>query len=119
MLASGNTNGYGQNVRIGRDNHAYAWFGYNFRDWARFRDTPMWLELRPQGWRGGLKLDEIRRRLKSLKEEDPPGIIERKESGRLIVPIPLPVGVEKTAVIKSVVKRLERVANLIDKHSGH
>lgn len=113
MAASGNENGYGQNMRLGHDVHTCVWLGYNFYDWARFRETPMWLKLGDQDWRqDGLKSDEVRRRLQPLQQEDPPGIIDR--SNRLLVPIYLPVGVEETAVVDSVVAQLERVARMID-----
>jgi hypothetical protein len=113
MQASGNENGYGQNMRLGRDVHTCVWLGYNFNDWARFRDTPMWLKLGDQDWRNdGLKSDEVRRRLQPLHQEEPPGIIDR--GNRLLVPISLPLGVEQTAVVDSVVAQLKRVARMID-----
>ena len=117
LAATGNEKGYGQNMRIGHIDceYTYVWFGYTFNEWARFRDTPMWLKLGEQGWRDdGLKRDEVRRKLQSLQLEDPPGIIDRGD--RLLVPISLPVSVEYTAVVEAVVARLKYVAQMIDPH---
>ena len=110
LQAGGNKNGYGQNLRLGGHDHAYGWLGYQFSDWARFRDTPLWLELGPQEFKGGLTLAEVRARL--LSQKDPPDVVDR--SWRLIVPVPLRVGVEETAVVDSVVALLKRVAKIID-----
>ncbi len=122
LQVSGNWYGLGQNMRLGRIGHefAFVWFGYNFDHWSQHRDTPMWLELGSQDWRigskeleeGGLERLEVRRRLQSLQQEAPPGIIDGGD--RLLVPVFLLAGVEYTAVVDKVTARLESIAGMID-----
>ena len=92
---------------------AGVWFGYGFRNWARRRDTPLWLNFsnRDDG-HPKVKLAEVRRKLETLLREEPPGIIDRGTN--LLVPINLPLGVEYDTVLDAVVKRLEKIAGLID-----
>lgn len=45
---------------------------------------------------------------------DPPECFE--EDGQMLVPIPLPTGVEYNAVLDAVVTRLQKIADLIDSH---
>ena len=101
---------YGWNLLIAG---AGAWFGFSFGNWARHRDTPLWLNF--YTWRNDrprVKLAEVRRRLAPLLQEIPPGIIDTGR--RLLVPIGLPEGVEYETVLDTVVERLESIAGLID-----
>lgn len=91
---------------------AGVWFGFGFRNWARHRETPLWLNFsnRTAG-RPKVRLTEVRRKLETLLREDPPGIIDRGTN--LLVPINLPLGVEYDTVLDAVVKRIEYIAHLI------
>ena len=88
----------------------FMWFGIEFDLWAQYRETPLWLTVEPYG--SGTKRAEVFRKLEGLLEEEPPGIIN--DDYHLIVPIQLPVGVEQTAVVNAVVRRLKYIAGLID-----
>ncbi len=93
---------------------AGATIGVYFDLWAQSRDTPLWLILDPWGDDATLKvrIEDVRRRLAPLRQEVPPGIIDRGR--RLLVPINLPLGVEYDSVLDAVVERLEYIARLID-----
>ena len=115
LTSAGTSEGWIRYMRLGRvrgAERAGASFGYNFKSWAKHRDTPMHLRL--YEWDDTMRLQEVRRRLKPLLQEDPPGVIY--EPNYALVPIHLPTGVEETAVVESVVTRLKHVASLIDPH---
>lgn len=98
--------GYGRYLRLGslRANiWAGAWFGIDQELWSEQRETPLWLTFYDQNWESVLKLVELRRR---LGEETWAGT-ERS------VPIHLPFGVEREAVLTGVVDTLRRIAAAI------
>ncbi|MDE2989793.1 MAG: hypothetical protein OXU21_01825 [Chloroflexota bacterium] len=84
---------------------AHVWFGVNFKRWAQFGDTPLWLQLGKGPGRAGRKLtvdfDAARRAL---------GL----PSDVAYVEIHLPVGVEYDAVLDGVVAQLERIGQKIN-----
>lgn len=97
--------GYGRYLMLGG---ASAWFGLDYKRWAALRDSPIWLEF--LGW--ARPIGEIRRSLDELRQWVPPGLFDDGTS--LHVPVELPVGVEESAVLDSVVGQLEKIARLID-----
>lgn len=94
--------GYGTGLKLGT---AEAWFGVDYRDWARLRDTPLWLYLTANS--------DMLRALEPLRNENPPALIET--GGNVKVPIEVPAGKERNAVLQAVVARLEQIALLTDK----
>lgn len=108
LSTSPSVGGWGRYMRLGHIDRAGALFGYSFGFWAKRRATPLYLRF--QEWE--MSLQEVRRRLERLQQEDPPGIVEG--DGELHIPIYPPVGVEETAVVDAVVARLEYIARLID-----
>ena len=86
---------------------ADAWFGIDHYEWAKNRDTPLWLYL----YEGVQSVSEIREHLQPLVPE-----LELLKSvdNELVVPIYPPVGVEYDAVLNAVVARLKEVAELIN-----
>ncbi len=111
--AAGAAGGWGRYIRLGHagsTDRAVALFGYSYQFWAKHRDTP--LRLRFYEWDGPMRLNEVRRRLEPLLREDPPGVIY--EGDDALVPIYLPVGVEKTAVVNTVFARLASIARMLD-----
>ena len=111
--SAGAAGGWGRYIRLGHagsTDRAVALFGYSYQFWAKHRDTP--LRLRFYEWDGPMRLNEVRRRLEPLLREDPPGVIY--EGDDALVPIYLPVGVEKTAVVNTVFARLASIARMLD-----
>ena len=94
--------GYGTGLKLGT---AKAWFGVDYRDWARCRDTPLWLYLTADS--------DMLRALEPLRSESPPEFIET--GGNVKIPIQVPAGKERSAVLDAVVARLEEIAQLTDK----
>ena len=82
-----------------------AKFGVDYSLWARYRDTPLWLG----AWKPSAAL---RRALTPLRDRTPPELIETGAGG-LFVPIHVPVGKERGAVLDAVVERLLAIARLI------
>ena len=81
-----------------------SYFGVSYGNWARHRDTPLWL------WIWDAPAD-LRRRLEPLRDRDPPELIGTGK--KLSVPIELPVGKERGEVLDAVVKRLLAIERLI------
>lgn len=93
--------GYGTGLKLGT---AKAWFGVDYRDWARCRDTPLWLYLY-------LTADsDMLRALDPLRSENPPALIETGSDVK--IPIHVPVGKERNAVLEAVVESLRKIAQL-------
>lgn len=105
--------GSGRYLRLANEEAgAIAWFGINTELWAKRRDTPLWMRLRPFEFHN-LDIAEVRRRLEPLKSADQnAGLFEI--GGNLFIPIDLPVGVESEEVVDAVAERLEYVARLLN-----
>ena len=85
---------------------AMAFFSVEYRFWAQCGHTPLWLSF----WTSVTPPD-LRRALEPLRHRNPPELIESDEHVR--IPIELPVGKERGAVLDAVVARLEEIARLI------
>ena len=109
---SASIGGYGRFLRLGG---ARAWVGLWYGPWARLRPTPLWLQLRRPSESDDMPLDEVRRKLRQLAHRDPPDLIEGSAVGEwgLLIPIPLPAGVEQEAVVETAVSRLSEIATLL------
>ena len=81
-----------------------SYFGVSYGDWARHRDTPLWL------WFWDAPAD-LRHTLEPLRDRNPPELIGT--GNRLRVPIELPVRRERGEVLDAVVERLLAIARLI------
>lgn len=78
-------------------------FGVDYRLWARHGNTPLWLGLHPSAI--------PRRRVQTLRQENPLGLLEA--SDWVNVPIELPVEKERGAVLDAVVARILEIAQLL------
>ena len=85
---------------------ADAFFGVVYSFWARSRDTPLWLRFMKNSTPA-----DLRRTLEPLRHRNPPELIET--GGDLRIPIGLPIGKERGAVLDAVVGRLLEIARLI------
>ena len=79
-------------------------FGVEYGSWARYRDTPLWLNF----WNPP---SDLRRRLQPLRQENPPELMEIGK--QLRIRIELPVGKERREVLDAVVARVLEIARLI------
>ena len=89
---------------------AGAAFGIDYTMWATLRDTPLWLKF--YGWKNYKPLEEVWANLASFRRREPPELF--KVSGELVMPIELPLGLERDAVLGRIVGRLEDIACQID-----
>lgn len=103
--------GSGRYLRLANEEAgAIAWFGIDTERWAKYRGTPLWLQLHDLHQ---LDIDEVRRRLEPLKSSDQnAGLLEI--GGNRFIPIDLPTGVEREKVVDAVAERLEYVARLLN-----
>ena len=106
----GTATSYGVGLRFLRAEtvfgEAVAGFGVEYRFWAQCGHTPLWLYF----WTSTTPPDLLSA-LEPLRHRDPPELIESDEDVR--IPIKLPVGKERGAVLDAVVARLEEIARLI------
>ncbi len=104
---------------------AYAWFGIDYAAWATVRETPLWLVLwDPSGWKIAsqcMNWQRVRERLQPIFENRRFEILDqRNDEGRnhFAIPFDLPYGVERDAVLGSIVERLRELAKLISPPNG-
>ena len=89
---------------------AGAAFGIEFNNWATLRDTPLWLTF--YGWKDFRPLEEVWVNLASLRKSNPPKLF--KAGGKQVMPIELPLGLDRDTVLNKIVERLTRIALQID-----
>ena len=110
LKATPQPHGYGRYIRIGcktNQNWTGAWFGVNFENWSKYRNTPLWLTIY-----GPLRVDPNLIPIKKLQQAlnidmqtGPPDSIP--------IPIYLPIGVEKDKVIDAIIKDLNNIASQV------
>lgn len=86
-----------------------AWFGVDHEQWAKRRNTPLWIELYSS--EALPDNEESRQRLREIENRYPG---EGADEETWFVPIFVPTGEEHTAVQKHIVERLEFICRLID-----
>ena len=80
-----------------------VWFGAQYRLWARFEQTPLWLGFGKQAGK-----DRIPRKLEQLWGENPPESLSSDD----VVPIHVRPGYSSDEVLDDVVRQLEHLAGL-------
>lgn len=85
---------------------AQVGFGIEYDKWAKLRDTPLWLTF--YEGKNFKPLNEIWKNLDSFRRCDPPELF--KVGREIVMPIELPLGVERDAVLDAVVERIEDIA---------
>lgn len=81
--------------------------------WATYRETPLWLWVKDHKWE---TTSELRTALLPLEREVPPRVVIDHD-GQLLVPLFLPIGVERDAVISEIAAQVHQVAVLLPDHS--
>ena len=84
-----------------------VWFGVQYSYWAQYHDTPLWFGFQNSAW--GEYESIIMKRLDRFRRKDPTDTFGKEG----VIPIHLPVGVEKEAVIEETYKQVECIANLL------
>ena len=108
LIATPQRYGYGRYLRLGSkgtDRWGGAWFGVNLDLWAKFADTPLGLTFSDnKGWNPAVvPVFELREILGE----------ERWAGTQYTVPVYLPTGLERNAVLEAVVEQLSELAGLI------
>lgn len=86
----------------------HLFFGVSYKDWARYRDTPLWLNFSDPP-------ADLRRRLEQLRDRNG---LEIVGTGKILrVPIEVQVGKERGEVLEAVVGQLLRIARMITPES--
>jgi hypothetical protein len=102
---SGGTWGYGRFFTF----FGYeAYFGVNVNFWAKYRETPFWLQLRGLAGQG---LFELKEKLQYLEHENPPRLF--LEESWYTIPLHVPMGVERKVVLDSLLAQLREIAKKI------
>jgi len=82
----------------------------NSEHWVRRRSTPIWLSVRDQDWKPArIARDALLR----LQLEDPPKVLDGQDE--LLVPIRVPIGVERASVVEHLLAQVRVVADLLAK----
>lgn len=85
---------------------------FNTRLWAKFRETPIWLNVKDTGGKYWGYSERIRDRLISLETEVPSRFI--LDNGKVvIIPLYLPVNEEMDRVIESLVNQMKEIIGLL------
>lgn len=80
----------------------------NAEHWARRRSTPIWISVQDGNW----QLNEhVRQALRRWELEDPPRVLEVENA--LLVPLNLPLGVERPAIVEALLSRVRELAELL------
>ena len=99
--------GYGRYLRLGSKNSdiwAGAWLGLNYENWAKVRETPLWLWIDSGAtWEGVISIAEVRARLGNDIWANTPDWI----------PVHLPIKVEESKVLDAIVDQLQAIAQKI------
>lgn len=91
--------------------HGYGcYLQVNSEHWIRRRPTPVWLSIRDREWRPARVAKEA---LATLQLADPQRVLDGGDD--MLVPIRLALGVERPAVVESVLAQVREVAALLEK----
>ena len=80
----------------------------NPEHWAHRRSTPIWLSISDREWKLTQAVMEV---LAPLEHEDPPRIIHSENL--LLVPLRLPIGVERPVVVESLFAQVREIAGFL------
>jgi hypothetical protein len=89
-----------------------VFLSFDLSYWLKHGITPIWLEVYGESASRGSDKHPCFAALDSLRTTEPPMLYESL-NGRPMVPILLPVGVERQRVVASIVEQVERIAPMI------
>ena len=82
--------------------------------WNKYRETPLWLIIKdgtdPNNWVFSF---EAKEKLFKLEIEKPSRLFQNRKEDELLVPLFLPIGVEKDAVIQSLVSQIREISGYL------
>ncbi|RLD01978.1 MAG: hypothetical protein DRI32_09185 [Chloroflexi bacterium] len=84
---------------------------YNAFFWSKYRDTPLWLGLKRPTKPYSSFSPEAKKKLSALEFENPSRLLQ--DGDELLVPLFLPIGVEKNEVIQSLVSQVREIAEYL------
>lgn len=82
--------------------------------WKTFRSTPFWLSITDSQ---GKVTQSVKDALMSLQHEEPDGVIYPSDNRAALVPLVVPLGVERQTVMEALVNQIQAVADLLEKYS--
>lgn len=86
-------------------------FQVNHVRWSNFRETPLWFVVQKLDKRDWSFAKEAKQRLAKLEMEDPSRLIQ--DGNQLVIPIFIPIGVEKDDVVKSLIRQIQEVIDML------
>ena len=111
LRASASAGWYGRYITLAEHG---ACLSFSADRWARLAETPIWLSVKDRDWRYS---DDVRQALAPLRRADPTKLLSDDE-GRILVPISIPLGVEKHDVVARIVDQVTEVRGLLVKFSA-
>ena len=101
---------YGRYMLIGQQG---IFLHLSARRWRERRETPLWMRIRSVNDAGHWDFPSSEKaKLRAWFGKDPPRVIEHGDS--LWIPLYLPVGREKDAVIKAIIDQIDEVTKLLE-----
>jgi hypothetical protein len=102
---------WGRYIRLRGNGCLFYFFAHA---WANYRETPLWLRVKDHNWQ---TTADLRTALLPLEREVPSRLVIDPD-GRLLVPLFLPTGVDRDAVISEIATQIRQVAVLLPDHSS-
>ena len=114
LRAASSAGTYGHYMRLSR---AAVYFFMSLDYWATLRETPLWLwvkEVQGTRWVAAPGLFD---HLRSLEFEQPPRLLRDPAQNCPLVPLALPLGVERSTVIEDLVGQIRAIGELVNNGS--
>jgi hypothetical protein len=107
LLPQANSERTGRYAKISKQGVG-IWFGIHFRLWKTHGETPLWMVFSSTGWGRALEVQPLLERW-GAKE----GVTTAFENNEFAVAIDIELGEDKDVVIRSIVSRLSKIADVL------